>query len=371
MIQKKIEINDQIALNKVCEQFSSNSWLAVDTEFIREKTYFSNLCLIQICNGEIAVTIDPLNIEDLSPLKVLFFDPNIEKVFHSSRQDLEIFYFLWNAVPFPIFDTQISAALLGYGDQIGYANLVEKLTNIHLKKGYTRANWQDRPLSVEMLNYAFDDVIYLADIYLMMKKTLEERQQLDWLAADFEYLSDSKSYQIIPEKAWRKVKGRQRLSDIQRACLQQCAIWRETEAIKKNLPKSWLISNHLLLAVATEMPNNKERLKQILKGVSNRYIDIIFDLIEKTKTLNKQDYPLETNYQKPNACEQQQVKKLRQYLIQLQKEKGFSLSIIPSKKNLLYFVRGQTNLNFLMGWKNKMMGELLVLKLNEISSINC
>jgi len=202
-------------------------WLAVDTEFIRERTYFPRLCLIQIASEEIAACIDPLKIEDLSPLKALLLDPGITKVFHAARQDLEIFLHIWGELPTPIFDTQPAAALLGIGDQVGYGNLIQQVLGINLAKDHSRTDWSRRPLQKAQMRYALDDVIYLGQAYRKMRRQLEEQGRLEWLEAEFESLADPATYALEPMAMWQRVKGRQHLKGVRLAILQQLARARE------------------------------------------------------------------------------------------------------------------------------------------------
>ncbi|MES9874721.1 MAG: ribonuclease D, partial [Candidatus Sedimenticola sp. 6PFRAG7] len=148
-------------LNALCEQLRGSPWLALDTEFVREKTYHPNFCLLQVANGEVAACVDPLVLDDITPLLDIIFDSGITKVFHAARQDLEIFQHLWQRLPVPLFDTQLAATLLGMGDQVGYGNLVKKTLGLELEKGHARTDWARRPLQETQLRYALDDVIYL------------------------------------------------------------------------------------------------------------------------------------------------------------------------------------------------------------------
>ena len=177
------------ALQTLCTQLADSDWLTLDTEFLREKTYYAQLCLIQVANADSAVCIDAIALntaEALQPLFDLLFDPNIVKVFHASSQDLEIFYQLAGKVPEPIFDTQIAATITGYGDQIGYANLVEKIEGVKLSKTQSRTDWSLRPLSNDQIAYALDDVTYLRDIYLKLDQALKDNGRVDWVKDDFE-----------------------------------------------------------------------------------------------------------------------------------------------------------------------------------------
>ena len=187
---QELYIDTPAQLQELCDRISGSTWLALDTEFAREKTYYPVLCLLQLCNGELAACIDPLNLTDLTPLLEILVDPKVLKIFHAGRQDLEIFYHRWGRLPQPLFDTQIAAALLGLGDQIGYAPLVQQLLGRELEKGHTRTDWSRRPLDPEQLRYALDDVIYLGEVHRLLAARLREQEREHWLEDEFRELAD-------------------------------------------------------------------------------------------------------------------------------------------------------------------------------------
>ena len=175
MQEQLVETPEQ--LEQTCDRLRGSEWLAIDTEFIREKTYYPRLCLIQVCNGEVAACIDPLQLQQLDPLLDVLYDGSTLKVLHAARQDLEIFLHDYGHLPMPVFDTQPAAALLGHGDQIGYANLVKQLLQIDLPKDQSRTDWSQRPLDEQQIRYALDDVVYLGRLYLHMRGHLFDRER--------------------------------------------------------------------------------------------------------------------------------------------------------------------------------------------------
>lgn len=191
-----IETADELAV--FCGKIAPSAWLALDTEFIREKTYYPQLCLLQISNGTVAACIDPLKLNSLEPLLEIIMNPAIVKIFHAGRQDLEIFHHQWQRVPGPVFDTQLAAALLGLGEQIGYANLVKQLLGVELSKSHTRADWSLRPLQEGQLRYALDDVVYLGRLYTELRTRLAEKDRLNWMTEEFEQLADNTTYAVDP-----------------------------------------------------------------------------------------------------------------------------------------------------------------------------
>lgn len=256
-------IVDQPALNDFCADLRGVSWLALDTEFIREQTYYPQLCLIQIASADRVACIDPLALPSLDPLLDLLYDPAITKVLHAAQQDLEIFYHLRGAVPTPVFDTQLAALVLGHGSQIGYAALVQQLLGVELDKTHTRANWRHRPLAPEWLAYAAADVRYLRELYPRQQAALAARGWLDALAEDFAALAVPDRYRLQPWEAWRRIREHNRLRGVQRAVLRALAAWREERASTHDRPRRWILDDAALLELARRMPKTPDELSRI------------------------------------------------------------------------------------------------------------
>jgi ribonuclease D len=262
-------IADTASLVQFCEQLHGHPWLALDTEFIRERTYYPRLCLIQIATPDAIACIDPLAELDLQPLLNVLYEPKITKVLHAAQQDLEIFFHLRNSVPSPVFDTQIAATILGQGDQVGYAALAQNLLGVSLDKSQVRTDWSRRPLSPEQLSYAADDVRYLREIYRLQQDQLHARQRLDWLAEDFAKLVDPAQYRPAPQQIWQRVKGHGKLKPAQLVVLQALASWREQEAMQADKPRRWLCDDNLLFDLARLQPKDQAGLDK-LRGLSDK-----------------------------------------------------------------------------------------------------
>ncbi len=258
-------------LEKLCEQIAAESWLALDTEFLREKTYYPKFCLLQIATPKWVVCVDPLAFDNLNPLFEAIYNPNIIKVFHSCRQDLEIFYQLTGKIPTPLFDTQIAAPLLGIQENPGYAMLVSTFLNVNLNKAYTRTDWSLRPLSAEQLQYAADDVIYLCQIYEIIRTKLTELERFDWLKDDFESFNNPDLYDIKPENAWLKIKGKNKLTGKQLSIIQSLTLWRERQAKIDNKPRNWLIRDDLLIELAKLQPSTVRELANV-RNINDRLL---------------------------------------------------------------------------------------------------
>ena len=258
-------IEDEESLRLLCEQLVSSTWLAVDTEFERVSTYYPELCLVQVSNGDITAVIDPIEIQDITPLLELLYQSSITKVLHSAHQDLEIFFNIEEAVPAPLFDTQLAAPLLGYAQGIGYGNLVKEALSIELEKGHARADWKRRPLSEDMLRYAADDVIYLGKVYEMFVeklKTVEDQTSLNQKLAN---LIKAETYKPDPDLMWKKMFAAKRMKGKQLAVVKKLAAWRELTARKRNRPRKWILADHALIEIAKQLPENKSELLKIDK----------------------------------------------------------------------------------------------------------
>ena len=261
-----IYIDNTTALRSLCDQMVNSSWLAVDTEFERERTYYPELCLLQFANTEITAIIDPIAINDMQPVYDLLYNTSITKVFHSARQDLEIFFHLYGRLPLPLYDTQIAATVTGEDNSIGYAHLVEKMLGVTLDKAYTRTDWKRRPLKPSHLRYAADDVIYLGMVYEELLAKLTDSDKLSRLQKELDNLKDPLLYVPMPETMWKKIHEARRLNGDNLAALQALATWRELTARKDNLPRKWVISDPLLIDIARNLPANEPELST-LRGV--------------------------------------------------------------------------------------------------------
>ena len=224
-------VQDVAELAMLCERLRGSSWLALDTEFLREKTYYPKLGLLQVANESVIACVDPLSIADLTPLYDILYDLAIVKVIHSARQDYEIFFHLTGKLPAPLFDTQVAAAICTGDEQISYAALVEQVVGEVLDKDCTRTDWTQRPLSPQQLNYAQDDVRYLGAIYQYQSVEMAKRGLLDWHVDECLSLVEVGTYQVVPKNMWLRIKESRRMKPAQLTVLQVLAAWREEQAI--------------------------------------------------------------------------------------------------------------------------------------------
>ncbi len=256
-------VNSQAQVEDLVLRINAEPWVAVDTEFMRESTYYPKLCLLQIGTEHWCDLVDPLADIELESLWLALYRPTLCKVFHAADQDLEIFTQLRGAPPPNLFDTQVAAPLLGHDEGMGYARLVDAVTGVSLSKDQTRADWSARPLSEAALRYAADDVIHLSTIYPRLTRELKRLQRDAWLEADWAKLENPAQYTRDPDSVGARLKGLDRLTPAQQARAQRLATWREREAQLRNQPKGWLINDSALLLVARRNPTDRSALKSI------------------------------------------------------------------------------------------------------------
>jgi ribonuclease D len=357
-----IDTPEQVAA--LCERIKKEPWLALDTEFLREKTYYPKFCLLQIATPEWVACIDPLALPDLDNLFEAIYSPSIVKVFHSCRQDLEIFYQLTGKLPEPIFDTQVAAPLLGFQDNPGYAMLVSSLLSINLNKAHTRADWSKRPLTDAQIEYAADDVIYLCQIYQLITQKLAELGRYDWLKHDFAELSNPALYEVRPEKAWLKIKGKNKLTAKQLSYVQVLAEWREKTAQTEDRPKSWLLRDELLFDLAKLQPETLPELANVRglnERIVHRYGKELCQLINSAK--NSTPIPLQEKYQSAKKTPQQEaILDILTALVRIRaEENALNPTILASRKDLegLLFNEDE-ECSLLHGWRFSMVGKELV-----------
>jgi ribonuclease D len=260
------------ALAALCERLRGEAFVTVDTEFMRERTYWPELCLVQLASDhEVAVVDAMAEGIDLAPLGVLLADTNVMKVFHAARQDIEIFVLLFGDVPRPLFDTQIAAMVAGFGDQVGYDALISSLTGGQIDKTHRFSDWSARPLSPAQISYAAADVTHLRRAYEKLRARLEKDGRLEWVSEEMAVLADPNTYRANPETQWEKLRPRtnnRRMLGILRAI----AAWREREAQRSNIPRQRMLKDETLLEIAATAPADADHLARA-RGITRGFAD--------------------------------------------------------------------------------------------------
>lgn len=349
-------------LPQLCEQIHQESWIALDTEFLREKTYYPKFCLLQIAAPGWVACVDPLAIPDLTPLLDAIYNPNITKVLHSCRQDLEIFFQITGKIPQPIFDTQIAAPLLGFQENPGYAMLVSSFLNINLSKAHTRADWSERPLSPDQIQYAADDVIYLCKIYTIMCEQLEKLGRLNWLESDFALLNNPELYQLSPENAWLKIRGKNKLTGRQLSILQTLSEWRERTAQSENKPRNWLLPDDMLLELGKLQPvttADLAKIRNINERSMNRYGKVICELIDTAR-----QHPPKPLHEKDGTGKKTQqheaILDVLSAVVRIRaEENSLNPIILATRKDLEQLLFAEEDCLLLQGWRYNMAGKEL------------
>lgn len=356
-------IEDAETLRQFCAELRGSPWLALDTEFIRERTYFPRLCLLQVANSRAVACIDPLAVTDLSPLLDLLFDPAITKVLHAARQDLEIVFNLCGRLPTPVFDTQVAATVLGHGDQVGYGALVLAELDVRLEKAHSRADWCQRPLEPEQLSYAADDVRYLGELYRSQLAALEHSGRLEWLSEDFAQLTDPANYRSDPQQVWRKIKGVSRLTGRQVAALQQLAAWREVQARESDLPRRWLLKDEVIIDLARALPGSRDRLTRFRgmeESTVRRHGEAILACIRRAEDLPRSEWPEPETGPWPSAEQEPLVDAAMAILRTRCNEHKVSTALLASRRDLELLVCGEKDVPLVHGWRAAVAGEAVL-----------
>ncbi|MBL8260103.1 MAG: ribonuclease D [Candidatus Competibacteraceae bacterium] len=351
-------IVDQPALLDFCARLGDLPWLAVDTEFVREKTYYPQLCLIQVAvPGQIAC-IDPLAVPSLEPLLEILCDPRAVKVLHAAYQDLEIFFQLRGAVPAPVFDTQLAALVLGHGHQLGYAALVEQMLGVRLEKAHTRADWRQRPLASEYLTYAADDVRYLGELYTRQQALLRERGWLDALAEDFRALAAPDHYRQQPREAWRRIRDQNRLRGVQQAALRALAAWREHQASHHDRPRRWIVDDAALIELARRLPETPEELRQIRAlptGVRERQGQALLEAIAAARAELPEQWPAPSRRRRFSPAQAARAAGLLELIESRAAQYGIWPGALTDRRDIEAVVFGEDSRLF-HGWRAALLG---------------
>jgi len=349
-------------LEKLVDRLAEHPFIAVDTEFMRENTYWPDLCLIQVASTEEAAAIDPKADLDMQCLLDLFVkNREVLKVFHAGGQDLEIIHNLTGTVPYPLFDTQIAAMALGHGEQIGYSNLIESLLGHSLDKGARFTDWSRRPLDKRQIDYAIADVTHLATVFPRMVEKLRKTGRGDWLDEEMERLADSSSFAFAAEDAWKRLKLPSRNPAVL-GRLKSVAAWRENEARSKNLPRGRIIKDDTINEIVLHPPKTQEdlgRIRGLSAGWRNNDIGArLMNVLAKSKPLPADELP-DREPRRPGLTKDGAlVSDLLKLLLKIRsKETGVAARLIARSDELESLASGvRKDLKILSGWRFEQFG---------------
>ena len=359
-------ITDQNTLNDFYNKCKIEKVLAVDTEFIRDSTYYPSLCLIQIAGINFAAAIDPLAKLDMSPIWELLLNKNILKVFHAGRQDIEIFFGLMGEIPTPIYDTQIAAMFCGLGDQVSYESLVNNFLGLSVNKEHQFTNWLQRPLSKNQINYAISDVTHLINIFPLIRKAIKDNNREEWVTKELEHLSKKELYQVKADEVWKKIKLKNSNPQMLNL-LKYLAYWRENECKKRNIPRNRLIRDDVLINISFSKPKTISELKKIRaipKNLSNDDFSQILEVIDKAQKVRREEWPLISTSTSPQISKSS-LELLKILLKYCSEENGLAEKVIANTDDLKSILEGQIkNMKVFTGWRNKIFGEMALSLLN-------
>ena len=354
-------IDSPSALAELCAHLRGRPWLAVDTEFMRERTYYPELCLVQVATDDVVACVDPLALPSLEPLLALLLDERMVKVLHAARQDLEIFYHLAGRVPAPVFDTQVAARFLGLPDQVGYGAAVQALLGISLDKSHARTDWARRPLPAAALDYAADDVRHLRNLYHKILTELAARGRSAWVEPELKALADEKLYRPDPEGVWSRIRGTQRLKPRSLAIFKTLAAWRERTAMAENRPRQWIVKDEALMDMVRQLPADLESLAAV-RGVGESLAKRHGAEILKLLTAGGNEAPSEKHKRETSLRpDQEALVDALNALLRLQAAKGeVNAASIATRADLERLVRGERELPLLKDWRLDMAGRELL-----------
>ena len=361
-------------LTAALQLLSTDAFVALDTEFMRESTYYPGLCLVQAAGAQHCVVFDPLAITDLAPLWQFLADRTRIKVLHAARQDLEVLSQAMGRIglpiPGPIFDTQIAAGLIGLSAQIGYAGLVAARLQRELPKGLARTDWARRPLSAEQLTYAADDVRYLAQLYPQLRAELHATGRLAWLEEAAGELEDAGLYRTEPDAAWRRLKGLDRLSPRQRAAAKALAQWREIRAMQSDKPRGWILSDEALRELAERLPDDDSGLQAIRSlpaGVIRKRGTELIELIAASNAAAANEPPMHVP-PRPDPALLARVTELMALVRAQAQQLSIAPELLATRRDVEQLVFGGHCEHLLNGWRRALIGERLQAAVNQSSA---
>ena len=357
-------IADQSSFAAFCERSRGAEVLAIDTEFLREKTYYAKLCLLQLATDDEVAVVDPFALRTLDDLVPLLEDPSCTKLFHSGSQDIEILYRETGALPVGVFDTQVAAALLGHTQQIGYGALVHDVCGVTIRKLDSYTDWSRRPLAKSQIEYASEDVIYLPRMYRAMRERLVELGRLEWLAPDFQELVDPKRFEAGERERYKRLKRANQLSQRQLAGAREFAAWRELTAQKRNLPRKWVATDEQIVEACKREARTIDELFMV-RGLSDKLSTgearTVARLMAQAFDSDPSTWP---KFDRPSRSEPNvdfQID-LMTALVRLRaKQNGVAFQTLASHDDMVRVARGyRDDVDLLRGWRRSLVGEELV-----------
>jgi ribonuclease D len=351
------------ALAELAARLGTSAGIGLDTEFLRERTYRAELCLVQLSTPHEAACVDPLALSDLAPLGAVLAAPAVLKVMHASRQDMEVLLPVMG-VTRPVLDTQIAASLTGLPAQIGYAEAVRRLLGRELAKSHTRTDWSRRPLSAEQIEYALDDVRYLLPLAARLQEQLERLGRLGWLAEELALLDDARVLTVEPEEAWLRLKGLRGLDPARERLARAVAAWRERTALAHNRPRGWILDDALLREIIWQVPRTLSQLSAIADmpaGLVKRRGEELLACVREARVPDPP--PPLPGRPKPDPVKAALVRKLAQLSQAVAAELDLVPEVLATRRELEQLAEGRRDGAVLQGWRRAILGERLLAAL--------
>ncbi|WP_340151693.1 ribonuclease D [uncultured Sneathiella sp.] len=366
-------IKTTTALQELVDRFAEHPYITIDTEFLRESTFWPILCLVQVATEDESAIVDPMAEGiDLKPLFDLLQNETVLKVFHAGRQDLEIFHHLNGEVPKPIFDTQVAAMVCGFGESVGYDTLVSKITGKGIDKSSRFTDWSRRPLSDRQLTYAEADVTHLREVYKFLAGKLKERDREDWVMSEMEILRAPETYFIPPQEAWQRIKARNSNPKFL-GILQAVAAWREEQAHKQDIPRNRVVRDEALLEISSNPPKNAEALSHV-RGIGKKFADGhmgrgLLEAVDAGVNLPADQRPTATKKAPPQKGTGPLMELLRVLLKLRCEENEVAQKLVCNMAELERIAaEDEADVPALKGWRRRVFGEdALKLKNGEIA----
>ena len=351
------------ALGEIASRLATQSAIGIDTEFLRERTYRAQLCLLQVSDTGGGACIDPIAVPDLSALAPVLGDPRVVKVLHASRQDLEVLLPIAGMVR-PVFDTQIAAALAGEAAQIGYGELVRRLLGHELPKAHTRTDWSRRPLSPEQIEYALDDVRHLLPLREALTERLERLGRLDWLAEELSTLEEASGLGVRPEDAWRRLKGLAGLDPGRERLARLLAAWRERRALERDRPRGWILEDAALREIVLRVPRTPQTLAAVPDMPPGLVKHCAAQLLQCVREADIPDPPPPVpTPSRPDPLKIALVRRLGALSQAAAAELGLSPEVLVTRRELEQLADDRREVPVLRGWRREVIGERLLAAL--------
>jgi ribonuclease D len=354
-------IDQHSQLDRLANELGGATALALDTEFMRERTYYPKLCLVQVATAGVIACIDPLAIDDPAHLSALLARRTTLKVAHAARQDVEALLTRSIEPPAPLFDTQVAAALLGMQPQIGYGELVHRMLGKKLAKAHARTDWSVRPLSPEQLEYAADDVRHLLPLHEVLRRDLERRDRLHWFEAEMNRAATTFTTRLTPQDAWQRLKGLESLDPRRRETAMALAQWRETRAMQRDRPRGWILSDDALYEIVRALPRDRahlQRLQSLPPAVIENCAADLLAAVEASAHLASDGPQRRATRADPAA--QARLKALAATVRRIAEQLQLTPEVLATRRDLQQLLNGDKDVAPLQGWRREVVGEALL-----------